>query len=353
MIQLLRERIKITLLDRQIYDEVKKCWDGVAKPLNGLGKFEQITAQIGAVQQSTHVSVFPRAVIVMCADNGVVEEGVSQSGQEVTFAVAQSMGRRQSSVCRMAEAARADVIPVDIGIADKREIEGVIPAKIACGTRNFAKEPAMTEKQTLAAIETGIRIVKECKEKGYRILATGEMGIANTTTSSAVTAALLRLPASLTAGKGAGLDSAGLCRKQMVIQNAIDRYRLYDADAFTVLRTVGGLDLAGLTGVFIGGALYRIPIVLDGLISSTAALLAERMIPGVNQFMIASHVGKEPAAKHLLEELGLDPVLYADLALGEGTGAVMMFPLLDLAMTVYDGHTPFSSLGMEPYQHLS
>ena len=179
-----------------MYDAVKANWDGVAKPLDGLGWFEHVTSQIGAIEDNTNVGISKRAVIVMCADNGIVKEGISQSGQEVTLAVAQSMGRHESSVCRMASASHTDVIPVDIGIAASCKIDGVLDEKIACGTRNFAKEPAMTEKETLDAIDTGVRLVKQCKENGYQILATGEMGIGNTTTSSAVTAALLHRLAS-------------------------------------------------------------------------------------------------------------------------------------------------------------
>ena len=352
-IQLLRETYQITPPNQAIFDAVKSNWDGVAKPLDGLGSFEQMTAQIGAIQGNTEVSALPRAVVVMCADNGIVAEGVSQSGKEVTFAVAQSMGRRESSVCRMAKASNTDVIPVDIGIDSPQKAENVIDKRVANGTKNFAKEPAMIEEETLAAIEVGVNLVKQCKENGYRILATGEMGIGNTTTSSAVAAAILRRLACETAGRGAGLDSAGFSKKQQVIQSAIDRYGLYEADAFTILQTVGGLDIAGLTGVFIGGAVYHVPIVLDGLISGVAALLAKKLVPGSEQVMIASHLGKEPAAKAILSELGLQPVIHANLALGEGTGAVMLFPLLDLALSVYDGHTGFSSLEMEPYQRFS
>ena len=243
-IKFLREKYKITPPDQSMYDAVKANWDGVAKPLDGLGWFEHVTSQIGAIEESTNVCISKRAVIVMCADNGIVREGISQSGQEVTLAVAQSMGRRESSVCRMASASHTDVIPVDIGIAASCKIDGVLDEKIACGTRNFAKEPAMTEKETLDAIDTGVRLVKQCKENGYQILATGEMGIGNTTTSSAVTAALLHRLASETAGRGAGLNDKGLSRKKQVIQEAIDRYDLYKADAFTVLQTVGGFDIA-------------------------------------------------------------------------------------------------------------
>lgn len=347
------EKWSMILPDQKIYKKIRQRWDALAKPLDGLGRFEEMTARIGAVQGSCEVSVRKRAVIVMCADNGVVAEGVSQSGQEVTAAVAESMGKRESSVCRMAKAAGTDVIPVDIGIAGKDQIDGVISAKIARGTRNFAVEPAMTRQEAAAAIETGIRLVRQCKEQGYELLATGEMGIGNTTTSSAMAAALLHLPAATVTGRGAGLSSRGLEKKIKVIEDAIARYQLYEADAFTVLKTAGGLDIAGLTGVFIGGAVYHIPIVLDGLISSVAALTAQRLVPGVKEFMLASHAGKEPAASKLLEELGLSSVIYGNLALGEGTGAIMLFPLLDLTLAVYHGQTVFSDLSMEPYQRLS
>ena len=272
----------------------------------------------------------------------MVFEAVDRSLEEGRIQVARIVGRDTSELSAQ-----------EVRTAALETLDGVLDEKIACGTRNFAKEPAMTEKETLDAIDTGVRLVKQCKENGYQILATGEMGIGNTTTSSAVTAALLHRLASETAGRGAGLNDKGLSRKKQVIQEAIDKYDLYKADAFTVLQTVGGFDIAGLTGVFIGGAMYHVPIVLDGLISGAAALLAKRIIPGTEHFMIASHLGKEPAAKAILKEIGIKPVIHGDLALGEGTGAVMVFSLLDLAMSVYNGHTDFSRLEMAPYERLS
>ena len=208
----------------------------------------------------------------------------------------------------------------------------------------------MTEEETIRAIAAGIDLVYYCKEKGIKILATGEMGIGNTTTSSAVTAALLQCKADEVTGRGAGLSDGGLLRKQQVITEAIQNYDLYRADALTVLKTVGGFDIAGLAGVCMGGAIYHAPIVIDGVISMAAALVAEKILPGTREYLLPSHKGKEPAVSLLLKELKMEPVIDGSLALGEGTGAVMMFGLLDMAMNVYNSRVVFSDIEIEQYQ---
>lgn len=344
------KNISLDAPDKEAQKRVLDNWDRIAKPIDGLGKFEKLTAKIGAVTGSDELNLHRKAVIIMCADNGIVEEGISQSGQEVTAAVAREMADHISSVGKMASEIQADTIPVDIGINCQELIEGLLQKKIRCGTRNFLKEPAMTEEETVRAIAAGIDIVAVCRELGYKILATGEMGIGNTTTSSAVAAVLLHCEPELVTGRGAGLTDEKLVRKQQVIKQAIEQYDLYHADPLTVLRTVGGLDLAGLAGVCIGGALYHVPVVLDGVISMAAALAAERLVPGTKECLIPSHMGKEPASALLSRELGLDPVIMADLALGEGTGAVMMFALLDLALSVYRGRTTFSDIQIDAYE---
>lgn len=344
------KQISIEAPDEKTRNQVLQNWDAVAKPIDGMGKFERITAQIGAILGTDQIEIFKKAVIIMCADNGIVEEGISQSGQEVTAAVVKSMAKRQSSVGKMAKRIGADTIPVDIGIKEKEPISGVVQRKIRCGTRNFKKEPAMTEKEAIKAIAAGIDMVYSCKEAGYQILATGEMGIGNTTTSSAVAAALLKCEVRQVTGRGAGLSDKGLVHKQQVILEAIDKYALLQADELTILRTVGGLDIAGLVGVCAGGALFHIPIVLDGVISMVAALVAERMFPRTKDYLISSHKGKEPAVKLLMEELETSPVIDAGLALGEGTGAVMMFSLLDMALSIYSDRTTFSDIRIEEYK---
>lgn len=344
------QKLSVCPPDPKIYKKVKKNWDSIAKPLDGMGRFEEIIAKIGAIAGSEQVRLSKKAVIIFCADNGIVEEGVSQSGQEVTAAVALSMAKKRSAVGRMAEVIGADTIPVDIGINKEESIPGVLNLKIRSGTRNFCIEPAMTETETLRAIAAGIELVRFCKEKGYQLLGTGEMGIGNTTTSSAVAASLLGCSVREVTGRGAGLSDAGLLKKRRVIETAIQKYDLYHGDALSVLSCVGGLDIAGLAGMCMGGALYHVPIVLDGVISMVAALAAERLLPGCREYLIASHKGKEPAVAFLSEALCLEPVIDGQLALGEGTGAVMMFSLLDMALRIYDDKTVFSDIAVKQYE---
>lgn len=347
------EKLKVKAPDKEICKNVLSNFDHVAKPIDGLGRFEALTAQIGAIQGTEIIDISKKAVIIMCADNGISREGISQSGQEVTLAVVRSMANKKSSVGKMAEIVGVDTIPVDIGVNHKDSIPGVLDRKISLGTRNFRNEPAMTEEEAIKAIFTGIEMVFDCKEKGYKILATGEMGIGNTTTSSAVTVALLGCEVAEVTGRGAGLSDEKLVHKQRIISEAIDKYELKEADALQILETVGGFDLAGLTGVCIGGALYHVPIVLDGVISMVAALLAERIVPGTKEYLIPSHKGKEPAAERLAKELGVEPVIDGNMALGEGTGAVMMFSLLDIALSVYEDRTTFSDIKIEQYERFS
>lgn len=347
------EHITIEPVSRELLRAGKEKWDRIAKPLDGLGDFETMVARIGAILGSTDFSIAKRAVIVMCADNGIVEEGVSQSTKEVTAIVSENMGKKITSVCRMAAAAGADVLPVDIGVDTAKPIPGIRYERVRSGTRNFKVEPAMTEEEVLSAIETGIRMVKECKEAGYQLLATGEMGIGNTTTSSAVAAALIGCPVTEITGRGAGLSSAGLSRKYQVIAEALEKYQFDKHETLRILQTVGGLDIAGLAGVFIGGAVYGIPVIMDGVISTVAALVAERLVPGAKEYFLPSHRSKEPAAELILEELGVKPVLDASLALGEGTGAVLLFPLLDTVLAVYQDETTFEDIKVKQYERFS
>ena len=344
------DRLSVDEPNWNIYKKVLENWDAIAKPLDGMGKFEVITAQIGSILGSDEIDITKKAVIIMCADNGIVEEGISQSGQEVTTAVAMQLAKGVSSVGKMAASIGADIIPIDIGINGEEQIEGLLNRKIRPGTRNFRKEPSMTREEAVRAIYIGMEIVEDCMQKGYHILATGEMGIGNTTTSSAVAAALLRCEADEVTGRGAGLCDDKLQRKKQIIAEAINKYNLHNADPLTVLEKVGGLDIAGLAGVCIGGGIYHIPVVLDGVISMTAALLAERIVPGTIKYLIPSHKGKEPAVKKLMEELHLEPVIDGKMALGEGTGAVMMLSLLDMALCVYREKTLFSDIKVKQYE---
>ena len=331
----------------------KARWDSIAKPLGSLGLMEEAVCRMAGMTGSPRLNIGKRAVIVMCADNGVVAEGVTQTGQEVTAVVTENMSSGDTSVCCMARAAGAEVIPVDIGVCRPVTGERIRQCCVRRSTANMTRGPAMSREEAVRAIEVGIDLVCELKEKGYSLLATGEMGIGNTTTSSAVTAVLLgKAPAEVT-GRGAGLTSEGLRRKVAAIEKAIAVNRPDPADALDVLSKVGGLDIAGLAGVFLGGAACRIPVLADGFISCVAAVVAERLCPAAADYVLASHASKEPAGRLVTEAMGARPFLYADMCLGEGTGAVAVMPLLDMALAVYDGMSTFDDIHIAAYEHLN
>lgn len=335
--------------DHQAMAETRKRWDDIAKPLHSLGRLEDALVKIAGVTGSSRIELSRKAHIVMCGDNGVIEEGVSQSGSEVTAIVAENLLQVRSCVSIMCKMQGVDLFPVDIGMCSESRI---IQRKIAWGTKNMAKEPAMTREETIAAIEVGIEMVRELKEKGYHLIGTGEMGIGNTTTSSAVTSAMLGVSVESVTGKGAGLSSAALNRKIEVIEKAIKMHSPDPHDPVDVLSKVGGFDIAGLMGVFIGGAAFHIPIVIDGFISSVAALLAYRMDPVIREYMLASHVSQEPASVLLLETLGLHPLLTCDMHLGEGTGAVASFPILDMSLEIFNKMSTFEQISLDAYEEL-
>lgn len=345
-------------LDKEAVRQAQIHWNGIAKPLYGLGKMEDMITQIAGICGTPDIDITKRTVLVMCGDNGIIEEGVTQTDSAVTALVSCNMADGIASVCRMGACANADVIPVNIGIAADTlpngqsvlSYPGLINKRVMQGTHNFLKEPAMSKAQVIQAVRVGMEQAAACKKKGYQILATGEMGIGNTTTSTALTSILLDIPAQQITGRGAGLDDAGLERKIKVIEKAYELYACYQNEPLELLQRIGGLDIAGLTGVFLGGAVYRIPVVADGVISAVAALLAVRMLPAVRDFILVSHQGKEPAMEALLAALGKEAVIFGNLALGEGTGAVMLFPLLDMAMQIYHANTTFDDLQIQAYE---
>ena len=332
----------------------REKWNTIAKPLGSLGLLEDMVVKIAALTDKRDVNLSKRAVLVFCADNGIVEEGISQTDSSVTMAVAQNLTRKQTSVCRMAAAANCDVIPVDAGMNTLPDFDGLISRRGGNGTRNFTKEPAMTPEQAEQLITAGIELARDMVERGYNILATGEMGIGNTTTSSAVCAALLKLPAIAVTGRGSGLSDSALEKKISVIEKGLRTYIPYgdlsDVDlAITALSCLGGFDIAAMTGVFIGGAIYRIPVLIDGFISSVAALVASMLCPKSMIAALPSHVSGEPAGRTVLDALELEPVICAGMRLGEGTGAVAALPLLDLTLAVYNSSSSFDELGIDSY----
>ena len=254
-----------------------------------------------------------------------------------------------ASVCCMGAVAGADVIPVDAGMLT--DVPGMRSIKVSRGTKNLAREPAMTREECLTVLLAGMELAGDLAEK-RDLLAAGEMGIGNTTTTSAVAAALLGRPAEEMTGKGAGLSDEGLARKIAVIDRAIALHRPDPEDPVDVIAKVGGYDIAAMTGFYIGCALHRTPAVMDGFISTVAALAAVRLCPAVRDALTASHLSAEPGAGYVMEELGLSPLLKLGMALGEGTGAVSVMPLIDMALRVYFDMPFFDNIGIDAYQPL-
>lgn len=338
----------ICLPDGAARAAAQKRWAGCAKPLGSLGLLEGIIADMAALTGTEEVAISPRTVLVLCADNGVVAQGVSQSGSEVTGIVAHALATGQSNVCRMAALANCSVLPVDMGILNFTPIPGVYESRIGNGTADITQGSAMTREQAERAILAGVELVRRQKAEGVQLLATGEMGIGNTTTATAVACALLKRTPQELAGRGAGLSDAGLARKRKAIETAL-AVNCPDADdPVDVLAKVGGFDLAGLCGAFLGGAYYRVPVLVDGAISAAAALCAVRLCPAATAAVFASHESAEPTGKLLLQALDKKPILTAEMRLGEGTGAVAVMPILDMALAIYHGST-FSDYGMQPY----
>ncbi len=343
----LSETLKaIKPLDKASMDAALTRWYDLAIPLHSLGKLQDIVVQMAGIKRSPTVTTGKKALVTMCADNGVVEEGISQSGQDVTLIISENFLKEKATASIMCRMVGADIFPVDIGIANESNI---IQHKIMWGTKNMAKEPAMTREQAIRAIEVGIHMVEELKEKGYGLIATGEMGIGNTTTSSAIAAVLLNQDVETVTGRGAGLSSEGLGKKITVIRKAIELHKPDPEDVIDVISKIGGLDIAGMMGVFLGGAALGVPIVIDGFISGVAALCAARLLPAAKDYMIASHLSKEPASAMVLDAIGLEGLLMANMRLGEGTGAVTIFPTIDIAIAVYNGVATFDENKMETY----
>ena len=340
---------KIESLDETYRKKSAKKWNSIAKPLHSLGKLEEDVMKIAGMIRDENMRIDKKALLIMCADNGVVAEGVTQTGQEVTAIVAENFLRGDTSAAIMCKSAGVDICPVDVGMVTDTKVSA---RKCSYGTKDMLKGPAMTRAQAEETILTGIQLVREKKNEGYQILATGEMGIGNTTTSSAVSSVLFGVSAEVMTGRGAGLTSAGLDRKIQVIRQAIEKNKPDPSDPVDVLSKVGGYDLAGLTGIFLGGAIYHIPVVIDGFISAVAALLAVRICEYAKDYMIASHVSKEPGMHLVLKELGLSPALTCDMCLGEGTGAVAFLPVLSMAVDVYQKMSTFSDIEIEAYEEL-
>ena len=335
--------------DRTAAEAAASKFLSIAMPLHGLGVLEEDLIRIAGIQGTAALRLKPRKLFVFCADNGVVKQGVTQTGQEVTAAVCEHLAYGGSTVNRMAALADCAVVPVDVGIAGEPRGEEILRRKVRSGTRDFTEEAAMTREECLQALFIGMELAAEEKRRGTALLLAGEMGIGNTTTSAALTAALLeRNPAELI-GRGAGLSDEGLVRKRRAVEKGLTLHKDLRGDALGLLSALGGFDLAALAGLMLGAALEQIPLLLDGIITEAAALAAVSLASGVRDYLFASHCSADPLAGALLTALDLKPLISAGLHLGEGTGAVAALPLLDMAEAVYSGADSFTELGIAAY----
>ena len=327
---------EITGPNKEVIEETQKIWDGFLKPMGALGSLEDISVKISGMTGKVRNRIDRKAIVVMAGDNGVVEEGVSAVPANFTVLLTQSMLKGITGLSALAKFAGSDIITVDIGLFEDIDDENLINKKVAYGTKNFTKGPAMTYEEAVKAIEVGIEIGDNLYKKGYDILGTGELGIGNTTTSAAVFTGLTGLDVNITCGKGAGLTEEQYGDKKATILRGIKLNKPNKEDPIDVMAKLGGFDIAGMCGLYLSAAKNKKPIVVDGFISSAAALCAVRIEPLVINYIIPSHLSDEPGAKHLMENLKLKPMLNMGMRLGEGTGCPLAFQIIEAALYTLD-----------------
>ncbi|MGI6084577.1 MAG: nicotinate-nucleotide--dimethylbenzimidazole phosphoribosyltransferase [Acetivibrionales bacterium] len=331
----------IKAADKDSMSQARARIDILAKPIGSLGILEEIAEKIAGITGKVHNRIQKKAVIVMCADNGVTEEGVSAAPQSVTALLTENMAKGLMGVCSLSRIAGADVKVVDIGVKAKFNNPNIIDIKIAYGTENIAKGPAMKRDDAIRAVEVGIEMVDKLAKEGYDLLGTGELGIGNTTTSAAVLSAFSGLSPDVTVGMGVGLTREQFENKKDVVKRALKVNNPDKNDVFDVISKVGGLDIAGLCGCFLGAAKNRIPIVIDGYISSAAALCAYKLNPLVHDFMFPSHLSAEQGASYMMKELKLEPMVNLKMRLGEGSGCPFAFYIIESAVEMINSMGTF------------
>jgi len=322
----------------------------LASPPGALGDLLLLAEQLAGIKQTLKPSVGSKAVITMAGDHGVVAEGVSAFPQDVTPQMVANFVAGGAAINVLAGVAGARVMVVDMGVAaDLSELakQGkIISYKVAAGTQNMAAGPAMSREQALQSLEAGINIAGKLVQEGVELLGTGDMGIGNTTPSSAILAAFSGLPVEQVTGRGTGLTDEALENKVRVIQRALAKNLPDPADPVDVLAKVGGFEIGGIAGIVLGAAYHRVPVVVDGFISSAGAMLAKKLAPAAAEYMIAAHQSVEYGHRHMLQELGLKPILNLNLRLGEGTGAVLAMGVVDAAAQVICKMLTFEGAGV-------
>jgi nicotinate-nucleotide--dimethylbenzimidazole phosphoribosyltransferase len=343
-----REAIaSVPLLRQEWYDRAGQRLNTLTKPLGSLGRLEEVAARVVAIREELRPDCSKKVIFTLAADHGVTEEGVSAYPKAVTRQMVLNFLSGGAAINVLCRQFGIDVTVVDIGVdGDTDELPGLARKKIAYGTKNMAGGPAMSAIEMYRALQVGIELANDAAEHGYTLIGTGEMGIGNTTAASAITAILTGRPVADVTGRGTGLDDAGLKHKVHVIERAIAVNRPDPSDPLQVLQTVGGLEIAGLTGLILGAAARRIPIVVDGFISTAAAALACALQPRVSHFLFAAHRSTEPGHEALLKFIGQAPLLDLNMRLGEGTGAALCMALIESATKLLNEMATFSSAGV-------
>jgi len=334
-------------LDKRSMAAARQRQDNLTKPRGSLGRLEELSIQIAGITGNAMPKLEHKAIITMAADHGVVDEGVTLYPQEVTRQMVYNFLHGGAAINVLARHINARVIAVDMGVIGGFEpLPGLVCKMVDFGTKNMAQGPAMTRQQAIDAINEGIGIVSSEKNNGLDIIATGDMGLGNTTTSSAIFAAISGYSPDKTTGRGTGIDDEQMAHKVKVIEKALATNNPNPKDPLDILAKVGGFEIGGLAGVMLAGAVYRIPIVIDGFVSGAAALVATSLCPRACDYLIASHVSAEAGHPLLLEFLGLKPLLNLNMRLGEGTGAALGISLAEASVKLLAEMATFGEAGV-------
>ncbi|MBN2315557.1 MAG: nicotinate-nucleotide--dimethylbenzimidazole phosphoribosyltransferase [Sedimentisphaerales bacterium] len=338
---------RIQPVDLSLEQEIRDRLDNLTKPKGSLGRLEEIALRYCLVQGTTEPELGKKVIYTFAADHGVVEEGVSAFPSEVTVQMVRNMLAGGAAVNVLARHAGIEVRIVDIGVNDPlKDAAGLIRRKIAPGTGNIAQSPAMTEDQCYQALEVGMALATEAKEEGVTLIGTGEMGIGNTTPSSALFAALLPCEVEAVTGLGTGIDADRLAHKQTIIKQALQTNRQELGDPVRALAAVGGFEIAGICGLILGAAAHHISTVVDGFISTAGALAAWKMCPVVREYLFFSHLSAETGHRRFFDRLGVRPLLDLKMRLGEGTGSALAMFLIEAAVRTYKEMATFDTAGI-------
>jgi nicotinate-nucleotide--dimethylbenzimidazole phosphoribosyltransferase len=338
---------RIGPLKESFLEEAQKRLDALTKPLGSLGRLEEFARQLVAITEKSMPVLDRKVVFTFAGDHGVTAEGVSAYPKEVTPQMVFNFLNGGAGINVLARHAGAEVVVVDIGVDYAfEETPGLLIRKVMKGTANMRREPAMTRSQAEQSLEVGADLASAYAKKGYHLFGTGDMGIGNTTPSSAIAAVLTGTPVSEVTGRGTGITDASLAQKIAVIEESLRLHRPDPADPLDVLAKVGGTEIGGIAGLILGAAALRIPVVIDGLISTAGALIAFSLEPCVKDYMFAAHTSVERGHRVMLDHMGLRPILDLDLRLGEGTGAALAMLIIEAGLKIYREMATFAEAGV-------